>query len=164
MSTETIVWPKFLRIPLRSGYNYSPADRRAKAEMEIGSRYRVLYDTDETTLNCDFVLNLEHLAFFEAFEKHLLKQGTIWFEMPVMTAGVIEHHTVRFKERPKMGDFRNGYSNVSMVLDVAERKTMGETAAWFIYRYGPDAFDYSNRLHEVLHVEAPGVTVIPTDL
>jgi len=48
------VWPDHLDIPLRDGYSYSPTDRRAKAEMEIGSRYRVLFDTDETVLNCNF--------------------------------------------------------------------------------------------------------------
>ena len=161
---NTIVWPEFFGVPQRAGYNYTPTDRRAKADMEIGSRYRVLYDTDETVLNCDFVLKYDGLAFFEAFEKHILKQGSVWFRMPILTAGAIEHHVVRFKERPKMSEFRNGIAIVSMVLDVRERVTYGEAETWLLYEFGPDILIPISRLHEVLHVEAPGVTILPADL
>jgi hypothetical protein len=161
---QTIVWPDHLSVPLRAGYNYTPTDRRAKAEMEMGSRYRVLFDTDETVLNCNFILAHEQLAFFEAFEKHLLKQGTLWFKMPILTAGNIAQHTVRFRERPRVGDFKDGYAVVSMVLDVSERNTFGEAEIWLLYELGPEIFTSFNRLHEVLHVEAPGVTNLPTVL
>lgn len=160
---DMIIWPEFLGVPQRSGYNYAPTDRRTKAEMEIGSRYRVIFDTDETVLNCDFVLKYDGLAFFEAFEKHILKQGSVWFQMPVLTAGAIENHTVRFKERPKMSDFRNGIAVVSMVLDVRERITKSEQETWLIYIFGIDFFKMINRLHEIVHVEIPGATdVVPS--
>ena len=161
---ERIVWPDFLDIPVRDGYEYSPTDRRAKNEMEVGSRYRMIFDTDETVLNCDFILSSEQRLFFESFEKLMLKQGSVWFEMPLLTGVIVEKHTVRFKERPKMGTFLDGYATVSMVLDVAERKTYGETETWFLYQFGPDGIRFINRLHEVLHVEAPGVTILPSDL
>ena len=161
---KAIVWPEHLSVPQRAGYNYTPTDRRAKADMEIGSRYRVLFDTDETVLNCDFVLKYDQLAFFEAFEKHLLRQGSLWFKMPILTAGNVEHHTVRFRERPKIGEFKNGIAFVSMVIDVAERKTFGEAEIWLLYEFGPEIFTSFNRLHQVLHVEAPGVTNLPTVL
>ena len=157
MTKETLVWPDFLEMPQRGGYSYSPADRRAKAQMEIGSRCRVLFDTDETTLNCDFLLRLDQLAFFEAFEKHLLRQGSVWFEMPIMAAGILQRHTVRFKERPKIGEFRGGFAVVGLVLDVAERKTYDEVTTWLLYHFGYD-FQWINRLHEIDHVEMPGVT------
>ena len=164
MSTQEIVWPASFDVPQRAGYSYSPTDRRAKAEMEIGSRYRVLFDTDETILNCDFILKYDQLAFFEAFEKHMLKQGSLWFRMPILTAGNIEHHTVRFRERPKMSEFRNGIALISMVIDVAERNTFGEAETWILYEFGPEVFTLFDRLHVILHVEAPGVTLLPTDL
>jgi hypothetical protein len=160
---EIIIWPEWLDIPLRDEYNYSPADRRAKADMEIGSRYRVLFDTDETTLSCNFYLRHDQRLFFESFEKHVLRQGSVWFEMPLLTGMVVEKHTVRFKERPKIGDFKNGYAIVSMVLDLEERKTYDEIVTWFIYWFGPNGISIINRLHEVLHVEMPGVTdVVPS--
>jgi hypothetical protein len=153
---ETIIWPDFLKMPQRGGYSYSPADRRAKAEMEIGSRYRVLFDTDETTLNCDFLLRLDQLAFFEAFEKHMLRQGSVWFEMPIMTAGIIQRHSVRFRERPKIGTFRGGFALVSMVLDVAERKTFDEGETWLLYQLGMNTFfDFEDRLQKVMNVDYP---------
>ena len=161
---DIIVWPESFGVPQRAGYNYTPTDRRAKAEMEIGSRYRVLYDTDETVLNCDFVLKYADLAFFEAFEKHILKQGSVWFQMPILTAGAIEQHIVRFKDRPKMSEFRNGIAIVSMVLDLQERVTYGEAETWVLYQFGVEILTVASRLHEVLHVEAPGVTILPTDL
>jgi hypothetical protein len=153
---EAVIWPDFLDIPLRDGYSYSPADRRAKAQMEIGSRYRVIFDTDETTLNCAFLLRLDQLAFFEAFEKHLLRQGSVWFEMPIMAAGILQRHSVRFRERPKIGEFRGGFANVSMALDVAARKTLDEGATWLLYQVGPDVFlDFEDRLHRCVNVKYP---------
>jgi hypothetical protein len=161
---DSIIWPEIFGVPRRAGYTYTPTDRRARAEMEIGGRYRVLYDTDETVLNCDFVLKYDVLAFFEAFEKHILKQGSVWFRMPILTAGAIEQHIVRFKERPKISEFMNGIAVVSMALDVRERVTWGVAETWLVYAFGLDSFLVVNRLHVVLHVETPGVTILPDDV
>jgi len=130
------VWPEFLDVPLRDSYEYSPTDRRAKAEMEMGSRYRVLFDTDETVLNCHFILKHEQLMFYEPFERYILKQGSIWFKMPILAGGFITLHTVRFRERPRMGSFKAGYAVVTMVLDVAERNTLSEEETIFLWEMG----------------------------
>ena len=130
---EVITWPEFLGIPASSGYDYAPEDRRVETEMEIGSRQRICHDTDETTINCDLFLERGDLAFFEAFEKHVLRQGSVWFEMPLMTAGKMENHVVRFKERPKIGSFFGGTVTVSMVLDVQKRLTLSASEVWLRY-------------------------------
>ena len=133
---EAIVWPGFLDIPIRDGYNYQPADRRAKGEIDINGQYRKLFDTDETILNCNFVLKYNQLAFFEAFEKYILKQGSRWFEMPLLTGGSLDNHTVRFQERPKIGEFNGLFATVSMVLDVEARNTYDEYTMWTMYYFG----------------------------
>jgi len=157
---EKIIWPDFLDIPLRDDYNYSPTDRRAKADMEIGSRYRVMFDTDETTLNCHFALKLSQLAFFEAFEKHILRQGSKWFDMPISTAGVIQNHSVRFKERPRMSDFRGGYAFVAMTLDVAERKTASLDEVLIAMEIGLDT-KYLDRIDRIVNVEYQNIMPYP---
>jgi len=151
MSKALIIWPEYLDVPLREGYDYSPADRRAKADMEIGGRYRIMFDTDETVMNCSFLLKHDQLAFFEAFEKHLLKQGSIWFEMPILVSGDLERHRVRFRERPKMGDFRSGMAIVSMVLDVERRKTFSEDEILLLYLFsGTESFLYAEDLLQII--------------
>lgn len=160
-----IVWPRRLRVPKHESYGYSPTDRRIKTNMEIGSRYRVPYDTDETVVNCSFLLHFKQLYFFESLEKHLLSQGSKWFEMPLMVGGRIETHIVRFKDRPKIGDFSGDYAIVTMVLDVEERMLMSYNEIMMDYLFGPDyGLEFANRLHEVLHVEASGATIIPDDV
>ena len=161
MSTQKYAWPQWMPSPQASGYGYGPTDRRVKTEMEIGGIYRVEFDTDETTLNCTVMLDQDELAFLEGFERHVLKQGTLWFDMDIYVAGVISTHTVRFKDRPKMGNVQGAYTTVTMALDVAERNTLDTESTMLLYELGPDVLYASSRLHEVLHVNAPGVTILP---
>jgi hypothetical protein len=51
-----------------------------------------------------------------------------------------------------------------MVLDLAERKTYDELSTWFLYWFGHDGASIISRLHEVLHIEVPGATLLPLDL
>lgn len=149
--SEMLTWPSFLDIPIRESYDYQPADRRSKSDMEINSRFRVVFDTDETTLNCYFTLKLTQLMFYEPFEKYLLNQGSIWFKMPVMAGGFISMHTVRFRERPRMGEFNGGFANVTMVLDVAERNMLSEDDIWTLWELGGiDTFLYFEDLLQII--------------
>lgn len=162
----SLVWPKDLPVPQRSGYTYQPTDTRAKSEMEAGGRYRVLYDTDETIVNAVLLLKYSDLPFFEAFERHMLAQGSVWFKMPLLTAGVLQEHIVRFRDRPKFSGFLGGAANnprgfcsVTLTLDLRERATWSSAAVWLVYN-GINA----KRLHDVMHTHARLATQMDADV
>ena len=151
-------WPGWMPTPVRAGYAYEPIDRTIKTDMDIGTVRRVEFDTDETKLVCSLDLNREQLAWFEVFERDILRQGTIWFSMPIYISGEIQEHTVRLKERPKFGEVRGFYQTaVSLVLEIEKRKLMDKRFAEFLLccDFAPKTIRRASRmLHEILHTQA----------
>lgn len=122
MADKFYCWPDWMPKAQRNGYGYEPVDRRAKTDMEVGSLIRVNYDTDETTLNCTLILNAVQAQWFEKFERNMLNQGSQWFQMPIMVAGCIQMHTVRFASRPKASEVIGPYhTSYQLALEVQER-------------------------------------------
>lgn len=122
MAEKFYCWPDWMPKPQRNGYGYDVTDRRSRTDMEVGSLIRVNYDTDETTLDCTLVCNAIQAQWFEKFERDMLSQGSQWFQMPIMIAGCIEKHTVRFASRPKAGSLVGPYfTSYQLRLDIQER-------------------------------------------
>lgn len=122
MADKFYCWPDWMPKPQRNNYGYDVTDRRSRTDMEVGSLIRVNYDTDETTLDCTLVCNAIQAQWFEKFERDMLSQGSQWFQMPIMIAGCIEKHTVRFASRPKAGSLVGPYfTSYQLRLDVQER-------------------------------------------
>lgn len=115
-------WPDWMPLAQQSDYNYEPTDRRTKTDMEVGSVLRVNFDTDETTLNCQIILNPIQSQWFEIFERDLQNQGSKWFEMPIQIANCIDWHTVRFATRPKVSIKAPKYQIYNFKLDIEKRK------------------------------------------
>lgn len=114
-------WPSWMPLAQQTSYSYNPTDRRTKTDMEVGSVLRVNYDTDETTLNCQIILNRVQSQWFEIFERNLQNQGARWFRMPIQIAGCIEWHTVRFASRPKASIMAPHYTRYDLQLDIWKR-------------------------------------------
>lgn len=109
-------------IAQRPNYSYEPTDRRSKTDMEVGSILRVNFDTDESTLDCNLILDAVQAQWFEKFERELLNQGARWFQMPIQIAGCIEWHTVRFASRPKAGNLIGPrHTTYTLKLDIQKR-------------------------------------------
>ena len=147
------------------GYGIHPVDRRLSTETESGNIIRRQFDTDENEADCSLVLNQLQSNWFEAFERDMLGQGSVWFYMPLWVGGELENHLVRFKTRPKAGNLVGLHTTYSFTLSVAKREIMPRNVAELLYQYGPDFFtddlmSIASRLHEILHVESPGLTVI----
>lgn len=122
MAEKFYCWPEWMPKPQRSEYGYEPVDRRSKTDMEVGSVLRVNFDSDETTLDCTLILNAVQSQWFEKFERDMLNQGATWFQMPIMIAGCIEWHTVRFASRPKAGNLIGPYhTTYTLRLDIERR-------------------------------------------
>lgn len=161
-------WPSWMPRAQVDGYGVHPVDRRLTTETESGNIIRRQFDTDEAEADCSLVLNQLQSNWFEAFERDMLGQGSVWFYMPLWVGGEIESHLVRFKTRPKAGSLIGLHTTYSFTLTVAKREIMPRNMAEFLYLNGPDAFDesfieISNRLHVILHVESPGLTNIPAE-
>lgn len=162
---QTYTWPEWMPKPQQSGYDVQVSDRRTKTDMEMGGIIRAEFDVDEAVCQCKLILSPEEAAWFEAFERHLLKQGATWFRMPLWVSGQLSLHTVRFRERPKISRLVGLYTEYSFALDISVRNTLPKDYIEILLEYGPDALRaFSTRLHEILHVEAPGVTIIPNPL
>lgn len=114
-------WPEWMPRPQVSQYGIHPLDRRQNTETEAGAITRVQFDTDECEAECTLVLSREKAAWFEVFERDMLRQGSTWFKMPLWVAGRVEEHEVQFKERPAAGNLIGLYTAYSFTLRVARR-------------------------------------------
>ena len=115
-------WPDWLKPPLMDGYGVKPEDRRVRADFDIGSQFRIEFDTDETTASCQLWLEPIGANWLEAFERDLLVQGSRWFLMPLWVGGQMADHRVRFKARPEITEVRGHWSKYTFQLDVSRRE------------------------------------------
>ena len=118
---DLLRWPDWMPLPQRASYSYEVTDRRIRTDMEVGSIIRVEYDTDESKASCSLVLDAFQSAWFEAFERDVLRQGSRWFEMPLLSGGIIQSHTVRFASRPKAGVIGPAHTKYTFSLDLEKR-------------------------------------------
>jgi len=121
MAHSLLRWPDWMPLPDQSGYDVESKDRRIKTDMEVGSIVRVEYDTDESKANCSLVLDEFQAAWFETFERDVLRQGTQWFELPLLSGGIIQNHTVRFASRPKASVVGPAHTKYTFSLDLEKR-------------------------------------------
>ena len=159
-----IVCPSWMPRPQADGYGVHPVDRRLTTETESGNIVRKQFDTDENEADCTLILNPLQSNWFEAFERDMLGQGSVWFHMPLWVGGEIEDHLVRFKTRPKAGNLVGLHTSYSFTLTIAKRELMNEAMVELLYLYGPEWVQnnikkIATRLHEILHVESPGLTL-----
>lgn len=141
MAAKLNCWPEWMPKAQQTSYSYNPTDRRTKTDMEVGSVLRVNYDTDETTLNCQLILNRMQSQWFEVFERNLQNQGAKWFRMPIQIAGCIEWHTVRFASRPKASIKAPHYTQYDLQLDIDRRDlVLCPEVAEFLFCYTPYDF------------------------
>lgn len=162
-------WPDWLRPAMVDGYGIKPEDRRIPSEFDIGSQFRIEFDTDETTASCSVFLDPIQSDWFEAFERDALVQGSRWFYMPLWVGGQLTDHLVRFKTRPEMVAKSGESSQYNFELDVARRENLMDSGlVWILLMFSPkEWFDYTSRLHYILHILMPengGVTNIPEGL
>lgn len=158
-------WPAWMPVPQKAGYGMQPVDRRTKTDMEIGSRLRAEFDTDETTCTCKIILSDFEAGWLETFEHKVLAQGTIWITMPIWSAGTVSQHVVRFKDRPRLSEIRGQHGVYEFSLDIAARNLLSQDFAEVLIYYSPETLTLlSDKLHHVLHVEMPRVTILPDTL
>lgn len=154
-------WPDWMPLPQMSGYGLELKDRRLKTEMEVGSIVRVEYDTDEAQATCSLVLNEFQAAWFEAFERDVLAQGSQWFSMPLKSSGIVQPHTVRFAQRPKADIVGPGHTRYSFTLDVEKRPDVicGEVSNIVLCMAPTDVCQTANILDDTLYDGLRGLTV-----
>lgn len=156
-------WPAWMPRPQTDSYSFQIIDRRISTETEAGYIVRQQFDTDECEAECSLILDRRQSKWFESFESALLRQGASWFYFPLWSGGEISYHAVRFKTRPKFSAM-GLYTKYTFSLYVSKRNILDKYAAELIYEVGFDADfgDIPDRLHEILHIESPGLTVFPS--
>lgn len=160
--SERYVWPEWMPKPRVDGYGIQPVDRRTKTDMEIGGIYRVEFDTDECECTCSLRLNGDESAWFEAFERDVLRQGSVWFEMPLWVEGQVKRHIVRMKERPRAGDLFGLHTTYELSLDVRKRElSLSADDVISMGSYPPGVIRrLDDRLHYIVNVMMPECTLL----
>lgn len=122
MAAKALRWPEWMGYPVVDDYRVEVLDRRTTTEMEVGAVSRVEFDTDESVATCSLFLKPFQANWFEAFERDLARQGTVWFTMPLWTGGRLLDHTVRFRERPTLAQKTGPYATYTFTLSVSKRE------------------------------------------
>lgn len=161
MALGKYIWPDWMPHPQVNGYGIQPVDRRTKTDMEMGGIYRVEFDTDECTCQCSLVLDRDQAAWFETFERDVLKQGSVWFELPLWIGGQVKRHVVRMQDRPRAGELIGLHTTYTLTLDVRERNLMSEDEAEGLLEYPPGQMrKFDDVLHHIVNEMMPEFTLL----
>ena len=95
------------------------------------------FNTDECECNCSLILDQDESAWFESFERDVLRQGSTWFEIPLWVGGDLEYHRVRFKDRPQAGNLIGVHTTYTMTFDVSKRNLIDPCLALDLIDYQP---------------------------
>ena len=154
MSEDRYAWPEWMPAPQQDSFSIQPEDRRQTSETEAGSIIRYQFDTDINVADCTLILNRIQAAWFEAFERDVMRQGTVWFDFPLWIGGDIVYETCRFKTRPKAGNLIGLHTTYTFSLYVSKRSDlMPECVTEFLYCYAPKDICFMRRaLDEALRV------------
>lgn len=162
---STIVWPDWMPAPQQDSFSIQPEDRRLTSETEAGNIIRYQFDTDINVADCTLILNSVQSSWFEAFERDVLSQGSVWFDFPLWIGGEIAYESCRFKTRPKAGSLIGLHTTYTFSLYVSKRNSLmnGRIAALLCLFELEDVVYIRNKLHHILHVQSPGLTVLPKE-
>ena len=158
-------WPDWMPAPQQDSFTIQPEDRRLTSETEAGNIIRYQFDTDINVADCTLILNSVQSSWFEAFERDILAQGSIWFEFPLWIGGEVVYESCRFKTRPKAGSLIGLHTTYTFSLYVSKRShLMDEIDAMLLCLFELEDIIYiNNRLHHILHVQSPGLTILPDE-
>lgn len=160
------VWPTWMPNLLQDGYSYELIDNVLVGAKDIPTRKRVDFlQIDEGVVSAKFIFNHQQLAFFEAFERDILRDGCRWFSLPLWVAGERKSYRVRFREKPKQSMLTGISCSVTVSLEFSQRELLDpDLATWLLY-LSPENIEFvMTGLHSVVHEKMPGVTNVPTDI
>lgn len=160
-----ITWPSWMPAPQQDSFSIQPEDRRLTSETEAGAIVRYQFDTDVNVADCTLILNRDQAAWFEAFERDVLMQGSVWFDFPLWIGGDVVREKCRFKTRPKAGNLIGLHTTYSFSLYVSKRSSSvdGRYAALRMIFDDEQILYITNKLHHILHVQSPGLTILPDE-
>lgn len=117
-------WPSWMPAPQQDSFSIQPEDRRLTSETEAGAIIRRQFDTDVNVADCTLILNRMQAAWFEQFERDVLRQGTVWFDFPLWIGGDVVWESCRFKTRPKAGSLIGLHTTYTFSLYVSKRSSL----------------------------------------
>lgn len=124
MASTYYAWPDWMPAPQQDSFSIQPEDRRLTSETEVGSIIRYQFDSDVNVADCTLILNRTQAAWFELFERDMLRQGTVWFEFPLWIGGEVVYESCRFKTRPKAGSLIGLHTAYTFSLYVSKRSQL----------------------------------------
>lgn len=99
---STIYWPQLLPpgqalpCPQREGHSYARRPTAVVTRFGVVTRSRRIYADSSADLGVSFVFSASESAYFEGFFTYVLADGTRWFWLPILVAGVMQLREVNF--------------------------------------------------------------------
>ena len=124
MASKHLCWPEWMPAPQQDSFSIQPEDRRLTSETEAGSIVRYQFGTDVNVADCTLILNRVQSAWFEQFERSVLRQGSVWFDFPLWIGGEVVYESCRFKTRPKAGSLIGLHTTYTFSLYVSKRSQL----------------------------------------
>lgn len=124
MPSDIVFWPEWMPAPQQDSFSIQPEDRRLTSETEAGAIIRYQFDADVNVAECTLILSRPQAAWFELFERDVLRQGSAWFNFPLWIGGEVVYEKCRFKTRPKAGSLIGLYTTYTFSLYVSKRSQL----------------------------------------
>ena len=105
----------------RSNKNVSVAPKVIRTQFETGPvRVRRISSKDDISVTGSVVLTSAQLAQYWTFFEGEANHGADWFQMPMITTGTVQTHTVRIQSH-SIVPIGLGHHRVSLNLEVRDR-------------------------------------------
>jgi len=89
-------WPSELPYPLQDGYVCQLPELNARSSFTLGARVRPLYQTGSENISATVALKAAQWSYMQAWHHYALKNGTEWFNVSLLVAGVVKTIEARF--------------------------------------------------------------------
>lgn len=160
---SSINWPSAINYYVeRNNYSIDPHDDNARTDFDKGpARVRQRFTTSRALVTLRWQFTAAEMAFFEAFYKYGLREGTRWFNMPMYTADNYVMREVRFVNKYTPANDGSAFDWViSAVVELRELPTYSFTAYFLVMFFGTQdaAEGFTDRLAYLINVEYPHIT------
>jgi len=123
-------WPAGFPCLLRENYGYQQPDLNQRTSFVLGSRIRPLFaDGSDDFANTAVILTLVQWAYFQGWYRYAIHNGSDWFTVDILAAGIKTSREVRLTAPPSFQLAGANHVRVSLPLETRTGTTMSQ-AEW----------------------------------
>lgn len=148
-----ITFPSILPSAIQNNYSYNHIDNLLVSQLMNGrQKQRRKFFSTPTIVNVQWIFKYGELQIFEAWYAYDVKDGQEWFEVPILTAKVLNVTECRFRKMYTI-TLRDQYWFVSAELETRTRNLLTEEE----FRLFPEFFMDSDIIDLGVNREFPKI-------